>query len=72
MISDFTPTICPEFDVDILLTDTRPDTLIISKRHIASYFELDDSEKTSLINILDKQKKKLKLLYGNRQKKTLL
>ena len=35
---------------------TELHTLIISKRHTASYFELEDSEKISLIKTLDKQK----------------
>ena len=52
-----------EDDFFIVIRDSYPvtklHTLIISKRHIASYFELDDSEKISLINILDKQKNSL-------------
>ena len=55
--------IVSENDFFIVVRDNYPvtelHTLIISKRHTASYFELDDSEKVSLINILDKQKNSL-------------
>lgn len=55
--------IVSENDFFIVVRDNYPvtelHTLIILKRHTASYFELDDSEKTSLINILDKQKNSL-------------
>ena len=55
--------IVSENDFFIVVRDNYPvtelHTLIILKRHIASYFELDDSEKISLINILDKQKNSL-------------
>ena len=52
--------IVSENDFFIVVRDNYPvtelHTLIILKRHIASYFELDDSEKISLIKTLDKQK----------------
>ena len=52
--------IVSENDFFIVVRDNYPvtelHTLIISKRHTASYFELDDSEKISLIKTLDKQK----------------
>ena len=55
--------IVSENDFFIVVRDNYPvtelHTLIILKRHTASYFELDDSEKISLINILDKQKNSL-------------
>ena len=55
--------IVSENDFFIVVRDNYPvtelHTLIILKRHTASYFELDDSEKVSLINILDKQKNSL-------------
>ena len=55
--------IVSENDFFIVVRDNYPvtelHTLIILKRHIASYFELDGSEKISLINILDKQKNSL-------------
>jgi len=55
--------IVSENDFFIVVRDNYPvtelHTLIILKGHIASYFELDDSEKISLINILDKQKNSL-------------
>ena len=52
--------IVSENDFFIVVRDNYPvtelHTLIISKRHTASYFELEDSEKISLIKTLDKQK----------------
>ena len=55
--------IVSENDFFIVVRDNYPvtelHTLIILKRHTTSYFELDDSEKISLINILDKQKNSL-------------
>ena len=52
--------IVSENDLFIVVRDNYPvtelHTLIISKRHTASYFELEDSEKISLIKTLDKQK----------------
>ena len=55
--------IVSENDFFIVVRDNYPvtelHTPIILKRHTASYFELDDSEKISLINILDKQKNSL-------------
>ena len=52
--------IVSENDFFIVVWDNYPvtelHTLIISKRHTASYFELEDSEKISLIKTLDKQK----------------
>ena len=52
--------IVSENDSFIVVRDNYPvtelHTLIISKRHTASYFELEDSEKISLIKTLDKQK----------------
>ena len=55
--------IVSENDFFIVVRDNYPvtelHTLIILKRHTASYFELDDSEKISLISILDKQKNSL-------------
>ena len=52
--------IVSENDFFIVVRDNYPvtelHTLIISKRHTSSYFELDDSEKISLIKTLDKQK----------------
>ena len=52
--------IVSENDLFIVVRDNYPvtelHTLIISKRHAASYFELEDSEKISLIKTLDKQK----------------
>ena len=52
--------IVSENDLFIVVRDNYPvtelHTLIISKRHTTSYFELEDSEKISLIKTLDKQK----------------
>ena len=52
--------IVSENDFFVVVRDNYPvtelHTLIISKRHTASYFELEDSEKISLIKTLDKQK----------------
>lgn len=52
--------IVSENDFFIVVRDNYPvtelHTLIISKRHTVSYFELEDSEKISLVKTLDKQK----------------
>ena len=52
--------IVSENDIFIVVRDNYPvtelHTLIISKRHTASYFDLEDSEKLRLLKTIDEQK----------------